>query len=113
MYVLVCFGNAEESKVGARYLTSEFMERAVATDVLEKFESALQKEKIIEASSDRPNVNLKFLEMLDEKRKDSNLSKLISIGTCGLHTLNLAFQNGENTTGWNLSSRVKFHFVPY
>ena len=25
------------------------------------------------------------------------MSKLISAGTCGLHTLNLAFQNGENT----------------
>ena len=74
MDVLVYFGNAEQCKVDTRYLTSKSMERAAATDVLGKFESAsssLQKEKIIQVSSDRPNVNLKLLEMLDEKRKDS------------------------------------------
>ena len=40
--------------------------------------------------------------MLDDKRKDSNLNNLISIGIGGLHTLNCAFENGENATGWNL-----------
>ena len=58
-------------------LTSSFMSKAAAADVLEKFESAcssLQKEKRIPVYSERPNVNLKVLEMLDKKRKDSNLN---------------------------------------
>ena len=40
--------------------------------------------------------------MLDEKRQDSNLSKLILIGTYGLYTLNCTFQNSEKANGWNL-----------
>ena len=47
-------------------------------------------------------MNIRFFEMLDEKRKDSNLSKLILIGTCGLYTLNRTFQNSEKANGWNL-----------
>lgn len=40
--------------------------------------------------------------MLDEKRQDSNMSKLILIGTYGLYTLNRTFQNSEKANGWNL-----------
>ena len=30
------------------------------------------------------------------------LNELISIGTCGLHTVSRAFQNAENSTNWNI-----------
>ena len=49
-----------------------FMEKATAPDVLENFEAAskgLNKNKFTQASSDDPNVNLKFLELLVEKNQ--------------------------------------------
>ena len=38
--------------------------------------------------------------MLDEKKKDNNLNRLLP-DTYGLHNLNCAFQNDENTFKWN------------
>ena len=68
MDVLVCFENAEESKVDTRYLASKFMERAAATDVIEKFESASSsshKKQIIQANQYPINIDLlKLLSLL-------------------------------------------------
>ena len=63
--------------------------------MLQKFEDAnfeLAKQKCIQISSDGPNVHLTFLSLLNEKRRDECLNELISIGTCGLHTVSRAFQ---------------------
>ena len=62
----------------------------------------LNKNKFIQVSSDGPNVNFNFFELLAEKRKDDGLNKLISIDTCSLHMLNRAFQNAENSTIWEI-----------
>ena len=93
------------NKVNTRYVKSEFMGKAAAIDVLAKFEAAsseLDRTKFIQMSSDGPNVDLKFLELLCEKRQDEDLKKLIFIGTCGLHTVSRAFQNAEQSTDWNV-----------
>ena len=111
MDLLVRFWNSTENKVDTRYINSVFMGKAAATDVLTTFEVAskdLMKDKFVQVSSDGPNVNLKFLDLLDEKRKDDGLNQLISIGTCGLHTVNRAFQNAENVTNWD----IKKYYVP-
>ena len=101
MDVLVRYWDINLSRVNTRYVSSEFMGKASASDVLEKFETAssdLDKTKFIQVSSDGPNVNLKFLDLLNDKRKDEGLNELISIGTCGLHTVSRAFQNAEQST---------------
>ena len=75
------------------------MQKATVPDVPENFGAAskrLNSNKLIQVSSDGPNVNLKFLELLAEKRKDDGLNELISMGTCSFHTVNRAFQNEEN-----------------
>ena len=36
------------------------------------------------------------------ERKEEELSHLVSIGTCGLHTLHNSFKHGENATEWKL-----------
>ena len=64
--------------------------------------SELDRTKFIQVLSDGPNVNLKFLELLCEKRQDEDLKKLILIGTCGLYTVSRAFQNAEQSTDWNV-----------
>ena len=60
----------------------------------------LNYQKCNQTSSDGPNVNLKFLDLLNEKRRDDCLNELISIDTCGLHTVTRVFQNAENSTDW-------------
>ena len=73
------------------------MGKALATDVLEHFDqscSKIQKQNIIQVSSDGPNVNLKFLDLVNKNHANDELPSLISIGTCNLHTLHWAFQHG-------------------
>ena len=67
MEVLVRFWNTAENRVSTRYINRVFMGKVTAPAVLDNFEAAsegLNKNKFIQASSDGPNVNLKFLELL-------------------------------------------------
>ena len=62
-------------------------------------------------------MNLLFLKILAEKHKDEELSQLIDLGTCGLHTVHNAFKHGEKASDWQLkklmSSMSKiFHEAP-
>lgn len=106
--------------VRTRYYNSEFLGKAAATDILEKFRkcmSGLDENMMLQVSMDGPHVNTSFLSLLNAKRKDDDLSLLISIGTCGLHTMHCSFKHGENATGWKLkkllSSLYKiFHESP-
>ena len=58
----------------------------------------LEKEKLLHISSDRPNMNLLFLRVRTEKRKNEELSQLIDLGTCGLHTAHNVFKHGEKAS---------------
>ena len=78
---------------------------------IEKFEQCLKKlenNKLILVSSDGPNVNLAFFNILNNKRSDDELSQLINIGTCGLHTLRNSFKQDEKTSGWKISKLLSF-----
>lgn len=44
-------------------------------------------------------VNLCFLETHGQKRRDKNPTKLVHLGTCGLHTVRKAFKHGEIAFG--------------
>ena len=57
---------------------------------------------MIQVSSDGSNVNLSFLEILGEKRRDQNLTVLIDLGTCGLYTVRNVIKHGEVTSGWKM-----------
>ena len=89
-------------------------------DIHQKFEDCLnplEKEKMIQVSSDGPNVNLSFLSILEEKRKDENLSVLLDLGTCGLHTVHNSFKHGESASGWKMKKMMSslykiFHESP-
>ena len=47
-------------------------------------------------------MNLAFLNLVHENRKDDLLDPLIDIRTCSLHTLHRSFQTGEKATDWNI-----------
>ena len=49
--------------------------------------------KNIQISMDGPNVNLKFLETVKKERKETNLSKLVDIGSFDLHTVHGSFKS--------------------
>ena len=40
------------------------------------------------------------MDILGGKRKDAEINYLISIGTCGLHTIHCGFQHGKEDSKW-------------
>ena len=52
-------------------------------------------------------TNLKFFESLKSYCSQCELPKLISIGSCGLHILYVAFRSGTETTSWQLKVILK------
>ena len=51
---------------------------------------------------DGPNVNLKLLEKINEEQTLNEFHHLISIGSCGLHTIHGAFCAGVEATEWSI-----------
>ena len=101
----VRFWDDTDNEVKTSYWNSEFLGKASADDVFSKFNdclSSLNRSKILQVSSNGPNVNLAFLNLVHENRKDDLLDPLIDIGTCSLHTLHRFFQTGEKATDWNI-----------
>ena len=81
------------------------MGKATAQDVYDNFKecpTSLDDKKIIQVSSDGPNINLKFLNLMRENRKENNIPELLKIGTCGLHIVHGSFKYGLNVTKWDL-----------
>ena len=105
--------------MATRYYSSEILCKSSANEICSHFACCLdllEKEKL-QVSSNGPNMNLLFLKILAEKHKDEELSQLIDLGTCGLHTVHNAFKHGEKASDWQLkklmSSMSKiFHEAP-
>ena len=109
----VRFWDSTTKSVKTRYFNSKFLGKAAATDILKSFKSSMNglgKEKLLHVSMDGPNVNTKFLSNLNEERRDQELSQLVSIETCGIHTVHNAFNNGENAGGWKLKTLLSSMF---
>ena len=53
-------------------------------------------------SSGGPNVNLSFLGILHEQRRDNNLEQFLEVETCGLHTVHNGFKYGGKASGWSI-----------
>ena len=101
----VRFWDIEINCVGTRYFNSIFFGKAAAQNIYEKFNeciSELDENKLLQVSSDGPNVNLAFLDFLNEHRSDNELSRVINIETCGLHTVHNSMKH-ENSLGWKLN----------
>ena len=62
----------------------------------------LIQQDFLQVSPDGPNVNLAFLDIINDKRKEIEFSRLIHIGTCGLHTFHNAFSHGAKASSWKL-----------
>ncbi|GBM00688.1 hypothetical protein AVEN_50732-1 [Araneus ventricosus] len=53
---------------------------------------------------DRPFVNWKFYELLQNDLKNQHNFQILCIGSCGLHILNNSFKHGEKATNWDINS---------
>ena len=53
-------------------------------------------------SWDRPNVNLRILDIIKEQRRDSCEKDPLEIGTCGIYTAHCAFKHGGVASGWSI-----------
>ena len=79
--------------------------KASTKDVFNSFSacvSGVSESKLLQVSSDGPNVNLSFLDFLEEDRNDKVLRKFVHIGACGLHTSHISMKHGGKTSAWNV-----------
>ncbi|WAR04834.1 hypothetical protein MAR_020203 [Mya arenaria] len=80
-------------KVVTRYYTSQFLGHATAKDMLEHFstgvlESGLKPGDMVQISMDGPS--------------DQYDTKLLNVGSCGLHMVHNSFKTGAEITGWGI-----------
>ena len=101
----VYYWDNDHNYVATHYYYSEFMDKASVKDVFESFSaclSGISEGKLFPVFSDGPNVNLSFLELLEEDRNEKELSQLAHIRTCGLHTLKNSMKHSKKESGWNV-----------
>ena len=102
----VWFWDSITNSVKTRYFNSQFLGEAAAADIFKSFKSCMNglDQKLLQVPMDCPSVNTKFLSNLNEERWDQELRQLVSIQTCGIHTLHKVFKNSENASSWKLKT---------
>ena len=86
--------------VVTRYFNSQFMGHTTADDLVTHFCNALKPctlSKISNISMDGPAVNWKFYKKMDQYISDSDESRLLETGSCGLHIVHNVFRKGVNS----------------
>ena len=68
----------------------------------------LGQSKLVQISSDGPNVNLKFLQIIKDHQEELDHLPLIDIGTCGLHTVHGCFKTVLVASGWLIEKIAKW-----
>lgn len=113
MDLVVRFWHPDKNEVCTRYLASVFLDKAAATDILVAFQNGLtgfDLKKMVQVSMDGPNVNKAFYSHLSTTLTENcepDDPKLINFGTCGLHTVHLAFKTGCKNTNWEIVSFLR------
>lgn len=94
----------DDQNIKTRYLTSVFLGRARAEDLLEAFNNGTQTldhAKMLQVSMDGPNVNHKFYKLLKECRS-SDAQLLLDCGTCSLHVLCGSIKTADEKSNLNV-----------
>ena len=107
MDILIRYFDADDSKIKTRYLDSHCFGHSTHSDLLREYNKALKdlcENKLVQISIDGLNVNLKLLEKINEERTSNEFHRLISIGSCGLHTIHGAFRAGAEATEWSIKN---------
>lgn len=111
MDLVIRFWDEGLQQVSTRYLSSVFLGRSTADDLLEKFFEGLSMlpfSNLLQVSMDGPNVNHCFLRKLmgkfENDATNSNEKKLVDLGTCGLHVVHGSFKHGLQTVKWDINN---------
>ena len=62
---------------------------------------------LLHVSMDDPNVNWAFFSELRNYRAENNMTKLLTTGSCVIHSIRGAFKTGENKADWNVKKLLK------
>ena len=90
MELHVCFWGKENCCVVTCCYNSEFLGKTFAQDLYKTFisyQSEIKPNKLPQVSSNGPNINLVFLDILNRFGQDIEQPHSVKIGTCGLHTV--------------------------
>lgn len=97
--------------VATRYVTSVFLGRQTADNLVDSFLEGLadlDRKRLLQVSMDGPNVNISFLKKLKNVlSSEETKSPLLDIGVCGLHTVNGAFKTGHQKVDWKTFEVLK------
>ena len=110
MDLRVRYWDSATNNVTTQYYNSQFLGEAACKDLLEKFKQCMgriDQDMLLQVSMDGSNVNTSFLSMLSKERREEEFSDLVSIITCGLHTVHNLFKHRIQLNGnWKLLSSV-------
>jgi len=114
MDICVRFLHPNSGEVCWRYLNSSFLQRTRAVDLLDGLKTALRAtndigilRKLEKLSIDGPNVHWKLLRDFNVEIEALTGTKLIDVGSCGLHVVHLSFKAGMLSTKWNISGVLR------
>lgn len=100
----------EHDRVESRYYTSDFLGHAAAIDLVKSFAANVENKigfrHLIQISMDGPNVNWATFDRLQKKLQLEYSSKLLNVGSCGIHIVHNAFKAAISKTGWDLSHKL-------
>ena len=97
-------------QVHTRYLTSQFIGYAAATDLLEHFNAStsdLRRNGLLQVSRNGPSVNWSFYDKLEKEIKNECDMGLLNIGSCGLHVIHGVFHTGARETDSGLDGLLQ------
>ena len=69
--------------------------------------SDLDPNELFQVGKDGPNVNIKFLQLIQQDREENQQHGLINIGSYGLRTIHNAFKIGAEQTDWKMKKIIK------
>ena len=93
-----------------RFWDAKFLGHTTSKDIYDNFIEATKKldpSKLLSVSIDCPNVNLKFIELMQSNRDENELPALIDIGSCSLHVVHGGFKCGAEKSGWGINKILR------
>ena len=114
MDILIRFFDAKDNKVKTRYLDLQYLGHSTHSDLIRGYNEVvkdLNENKPVQISMDGANIILKMLQKISEERKANEFHHLISIGSCGLHTIHGAFRTGPEATDWSTRKILRGAYI--
>ena len=115
MDLAIRFWNNSKKQAETRYLTSEFLHRPNAENLVNSLSSALKhldQQNLLQLSMDGASINWNVLDIVSEKRNENEFEQLLVIGSCSQHVLHGVFKNDVAVTKWDLGKIFEVYVLP-